>query len=158
MRNITTTSKITIITVIFLLICIVYFLKFEYQLAFINYLPETINKSIDYEFNGYKATVPLHKFTFIQNFDTSLKSFIKYVTFLNADEISKFYDMLIQYAEENYKKVYNVESVCVYFDEVNDTYVQIPNKFYIEEKYNFFRQVRFTLVDNETMKKIIENQ
>ena len=134
------------------------FSKYEYQLAYINYLPETINKSIDYEINDYKATVPLHKFISIQNFDTSLKSFIKYVTFLNANEISKFYDVLIRYAEENYKKVYNVETVCVYFDEVSNTYVQIPKKFYIEEKYKFFRQVRFTLVDNETMKKIIENQ
>lgn len=141
--------------VIIILLSLTVFLKYEQKLMFIKYIPETINKSINYVFDDYQVTIPLHKFAFIENYDISLKPSVKYFTFLDVNAIKEFYTVTKQNAERNYK-TYNDDNIIFYLDTVNNTYVQIPDEYYIEDKNIFFRQVRFNIIDNETMKKIIE--
>jgi len=157
LKNIKLNLKIIIVfIVIFVLVSIPLFLKYEQELVFIKYLPETMKKSIDFVNDDYKTTIPLHRFTFVKDYDISLSPSVKYFTFLEADEIKEFYSETRHNAEKNHK-VHNFDGVFFYFDEADNTYVQIPNECIIGEKSIFFRQVRFKLIDKETMREIIEN-
>ena len=132
------------------------FIKYEDELVFIRNLPVTIKKNISYKVDDYKISVPLHNFVFIKNIDVSLKPSVNYFTFLSLDEINKFYDKIKRNAEKNFK-VYNYYGKLLYHDETNDIYIQIPEYYYIEGEKNIIKKVKFSLIDNNTIKKIIEN-
>lgn len=156
MKNIKLNIKVIIVFIaIFILVSITLFLKYEQELVFIKYLPETMKKSIDFVHDDYQITIPLHRFTFVEDYDIFLKPSVNYFTFLEADEINEFYSETRQNAEKNYK-VHNADGICFYFDEANNTYVQIPYEYSIQEKNIFFRRVRFKLLDIETIEKIIK--
>lgn len=133
------------------------FIKYEDELTFIRYLPVTMKKNISYTIDDYKIAVPLHNFAFIKNIDVSLKPSVSYFTFLSFEEINKFYDEVKRNAEENFKE-YNSYGKLLYYDETNDIYIQIPEYYYIEGEKDIIKKIKFSLIDNDTIKKIIENE
>lgn len=140
---------------VFVFVSITLFLKYEQELVFIKYLPETMKTSIDLVHDDYKITVPLHRFAFVEDYDMFLKPSVKYFTFVDADEIKEFYSETRKSSEKNHK-VYNYDGVFFYFDEADNTYVQIPIECIIIEKNIFFRKVGFKLLDIETIREIVE--
>lgn len=141
---------------ILVLLFMVVFIKYEDELIFIRYLPVTMKKTVSYTIDDYKISVPLHKFAFIKNIDVFLKPSISYFTFLNFEEIDEFYDIAKQNSEKNCK-VYNSYGKLLYYNETSDTYIQIPEYYYVEGEKAIIKKVKLTLIDNDTIKKIIEN-
>lgn len=151
-----TLKDIVIITVLVSLF-IFLFIRYEDELIFIKYLSVTMKNTISYTIDGYKIAVPLHKFAFIKNIDVSLKPSVSYFTFISSEKINEFYDEIKRNAEKNLGKL-NSYGNLLYYDETKDLYMQIPEYYYIEGEKDIIKKVKFSLIDNENIKNIIDNK
>lgn len=149
-------SKKLIVLFIIVVLALLLIVKFERELVFISYLPNTIDKSISYKVNSYQVILPLQKFSFITFFDTVMVSQIRYFTFLETEEISNYYDLSRQQAENNYE-IIKYDDLYLYYDKANNVYVQIPIEVHIYDN-NIIRKVWFNLVPKDEIREIIEKK
>lgn len=149
-------SKKLIVLFIIVVLALLLIVKFERELVFISYLPNTIDKSISYKVNSYQVILPLQKFSFITFFDTVMVSQIRYFTFLETEEISNYYDLSRQQAENNYE-IIKYDDLYLYYDKANNVYVQIPIEVHIYDN-NIIRKVWFNLVPKDEIREIIRKK
>lgn len=140
--------------IIIILALFILFLVFEKKLSFIKYMPQTIRQSFEFKIEGNDILLPLHKLSFIDNYDTALKPSLKYYTFLEQDEIEEFYNNKQLILEKKYLLIFCNNDFDLYYADDNLKYIFIPTHFSIENK-GLYRMVRFNLIDNELFKQVV---
>lgn len=150
-------KKRLILIAVILILMLAFFFKYESQLVFIKYLPSTVSQSMNFMIDEYSVCIPLHKGTYIKDFDIGLKPSIKYFSPTSKKEIISFYDDMIEHVMKEKNYISNeTGNICIYFNEDNNKYVLVPLKYNIINEDKFIRQVLVSLIDKKEIRQMID--